>query len=125
MISALVKPISLIPAANTARYDELGGPGDGGLLEPRVSVGILSIGFKEMSKSIGPLFVCVASPGFGKVSGKKISSVSLRFSSPVWPGDSLQVNGWHANEDNNTLRFEVENSSDIKVIKSGKLSIIG
>ena len=56
---------------------------------------------------------------------KKISSVSLRFSSPVWPGDSLQVNGWHANEDNNTLRFEVENSSDIKVIKSGKLSIIG
>ena len=56
---------------------------------------------------------------------KKISSVSLRFSSPVWPGDSLQVNGWHANEDSNTLRFEVENSSDIKVIKSGKLSIIG
>jgi len=54
---------------------------------------------------------------------EKISSVSLRFSSPVWPGDILKVKGWAPDEDSSVLRFEVENNSNIKVIKSGKLKI--
>ena len=51
---------------------------------------------------------------------EKICGVSLRFSSPVWPGDVLSVKGWGKDEDN-SLNFEVENQSKIKVIKSGSL----
>jgi acyl dehydratase len=53
---------------------------------------------------------------------EKISSVSLRFSSPVWPGDKLKVNGWKDSEDSNLLKFEVQNGSQTKVIKSGSLT---
>ena len=53
----------------------------------------------------------------------RISSISLRFSSPVWPGDKLKVNGWNVDNSTDLLRFEVENASKTKVIKSGKLTI--
>jgi len=53
----------------------------------------------------------------------RISSISLRFSSPVWPGDKLKVNGWNLDNNSDLLRFEVENDSKTKVIKSGKLTI--
>ena len=51
---------------------------------------------------------------------EKISSVSLRFSSPVWPGDNLTVNGWNK-DDSKSLSFDVENDSKVKVIKSGTM----
>ena len=53
---------------------------------------------------------------------EKISSITLRFSSPVWPGDLLTVKGWNK-DDLKLLNFEVENQSEVKVIKSGKISL--
>jgi acyl dehydratase len=51
-----------------------------------------------------------------------IKEVSLRFSSPVWPGDNLVVQGWEGEEGGTSLMFEVHREgSDTKVIKSGKL----
>ena len=52
----------------------------------------------------------------------RIKSISLRFSSPVYPGDSLKVKTFK-NEEINKLNFEVENQSNIKVIKNGSLII--
>ena len=53
---------------------------------------------------------------------ERVDSVSLRFSSPVWPGDNLNVRGWLNKDDESLLNFEVENESKTKVIKSGSLS---
>ena len=47
-----------------------------------------------------------------------LDSITLRFSSPVYPGDSLQVNTYKS-ENPNTINFDVSNSSNIKVIKNG------
>jgi len=51
----------------------------------------------------------------------KIESITLRFSSPVYPGDQLKVISY-SNDSNNSFDFEVENKSGIKVIKSGKVT---
>ena len=53
---------------------------------------------------------------------EKIASITLRFSSPVWPGDLLTVKGWNK-DDLKLLNFEVENQSEVKVIKSGRISL--
>ena len=51
-----------------------------------------------------------------------IKEVGLRFSSPVWPTDDLTVQGWKAEDEENSLLFEVNRSGgDTKVIKSGRL----
>ena len=51
----------------------------------------------------------------------KVESITLRFSSPVYPGDQLKVISY-SNDSNNSFDFEVENKSGIKVIKSGKVT---
>tara|TARA_Y100001936_G_C16086689_1_gene682287 strand:- start:3291 stop:4196 length:906 start_codon:yes stop_codon:yes gene_type:complete len=51
-----------------------------------------------------------------------IKEVGLRFSSPVWPGDNLEVKGWSSESEENCILFDVNRSgSATKVIKSGRL----
>ena len=54
----------------------------------------------------------------------KLKSISLRFSSPVYPGDKLTVKTFDTDE-KNKFNFEVENQSNIKVIKNGSFEVIG
>ncbi len=51
----------------------------------------------------------------------KLESITLRFSSPVYPGDNLKVTSF-SNEVDSSFDFEVENGDKVKVIKSGKVS---
>ena len=54
----------------------------------------------------------------------KLKSISLRFSSPVYPGDKLSIKTFDTDE-KNKFNFEVENQSNIKVIKNGSFEVIG
>ena len=53
----------------------------------------------------------------------KLKSISLRFSSPVYPGDKLTVKTFDTDE-KNKFNFEVENQSNVKVIKNGSFGVI-
>ena len=53
-----------------------------------------------------------------------LSSLGVRFSAPVFPGDELIIKGYEA-EDQSSLTFDVTRESDgVKVIKGGSLRLI-
>ncbi len=56
----------------------------------------------------------------------KLKSLGVRFTAPVYPGDTIVVDGWEAGKENGnvTLGFDVTRKSDnVKVIKGGTAEV--
>lgn len=83
--------------------------------------GIIVHGLCTMSMSMRSIIEC-----YTEGDPSKLMQLGVRFSSPVYPGDTLVIDGWELGRDgeNTLLGFEVKRKSDdVKVIKGGTAEV--